>query len=156
MLRSDAQVAVDDVALACRRAEIDYADSAELAGDDALAHLFTRLGNERRAMAEELGMRLKDLGETPTEPDPDRRSLAKLARHIKVAMVNEERLTLVRERERAEEELAEQVARTLEHEVPETTRATLERFARHVTWTLERLASARCELTAEHASGASA
>ena len=86
MIRSDLEVALDDIVLACRRSEIDYADAAALAGDDDLAHVFTRLGNERRAMAEELGMRLRRRGEAPSEPDPDRRGVAKLARHVKAAV----------------------------------------------------------------------
>jgi uncharacterized protein (TIGR02284 family) len=149
VLRDSVQVAVDEAALAARRLTIAYRDAAGLIEEDGdLSGLFRALASEHDAMAESLGELVDRLGALPSEHDPDRESLLKLIRHARAAVSSDDRLALIREAERHEDDLGAQLAAALGEKIPAEHRLPLENSARRVREAQRRLADARARIMA--------
>ncbi len=113
MLRTDEVVALDDVVIAHKRAASTCEDAAGLVAHEPLATVLGELGAEHRRMAGDASRLLGELHELPSEPDPDREALRKLARHARSALEHHDVPSPLRDCERDEDRLSESIATTL-------------------------------------------
>lgn len=143
MLRAESLVAVDDVALAHRRAARGYEHAAGMLDDDELAEMFAALARQHRDMADALAPHIRRLGGHPSEPDPDRALVQSAVRHVKSALATDAQMTLLRERERDEHDLAEHLDQALARGLPAETAELLAQQRDVVAATRRRLALAR-------------
>lgn len=103
MIRSDEQVALEDLHRALRRTAAGHRDAAgTLETDDELASRLRALADRRDAEADRVADLIRQTGELPDEPDADRETLRTAARHIKAAVSRD---ALVRDRQHAEDDL---------------------------------------------------
>ena len=146
MLRDEALVAVDRVALTSRGAAVAYADAASLADHGDLSALFADLARERDHMAAGLVPHIHALGGNPSDINPERALVGKAARRVRSALSADEHLALIRDRASEEDELAACIAAALAHDLPADTQRQLEHDARQVAAAQVRLARARAAI----------
>ena len=127
MLRSELQIALNDVEVALQEAADGHEWAADSAPDPQLADLLRELAGERRALAEALGEQLKALGDLPRAPDTDLETVRDLVSRIKAAFSPDERQALLDDRAAAEAHL-EACARTVlaRDDLSDETRALLQ------------------------------
>lgn len=116
MLRDASVVAADNVCLACENAAIAYEDAAAILRDEHSreAELFADLAAERWLLVHAFRDQIRAMGDLPSEHKPDRSTIAKLVRHAKAALLADETLGLIAERQEAEEALLASIAQALE------------------------------------------
>jgi hypothetical protein len=109
MIRSDEQVALEDLHRALRRTAAGHRDAAGTldAGDRVRVSRLTDLADERERQADEIAALIRATGDLPDAPDADRETLRTAARHLKAAVSRD---ALLRDRQHAEEGLARVVA----------------------------------------------
>jgi uncharacterized protein (TIGR02284 family) len=105
MLRSELQIALNDVQVALQEAADGHEWAADFVPDPQLGDLLRELALERRSLAEALGEQLKALGDLPRAPDTDLETVRDLVSRIKAAFSPDERQALLDDRAAAEARL---------------------------------------------------
>lgn len=145
-MRGDAEVALDDVTVGCKRTAEHLSDAAEVIDeeDPALAALFRRLADDRAALAADLERQMLEMDAFPGAPDADREFVGQLARRLRHVLSSHDREALLDDRIQESEDLAHDTstARARDDIPPaaqDVLRAVQERVAAH----LEDLKAAR-------------
>jgi uncharacterized protein (TIGR02284 family) len=146
LIRDERQAALNDIIEHCRQAAELYREAAGLTRDGSLAALFASIGRLRGELAAGLAPHVRRLGDLPAAPDRDRETVAELTARIKSALAEDERLELLAERQRGEDELQRLVAAALRQELPGETDACLRDALKEIAATRERLAAARAAI----------
>lgn len=76
ILRSEQQVALQQLYHLAQESIDHYQDSAEFVDDADVARLFTRIANERKPLVEQLAQVIRDTGDLPAAPDAGIRTRA--------------------------------------------------------------------------------
>ncbi len=127
LLRDERQVALDCVIVSCKNAADAYDDAAALAEDPATESLFRELSRRREAMARELEVHMRALGDLPSDPDVESETVGQVWRHLKATFSEDARRPLVQEAAALEEQLAKCIDDALAVDLPEDTLALLRR-----------------------------
>lgn len=124
--RSDAEIALDDVTIGCKRTAAHLADSADLAEDPDVAALFRGLSARRADWGAEMERRMLEMDLDPGAPDDDGETVRQMARHLKAAFTNAEHRDLLDDCLTESEDLATTVSKALQtDDVSEAARDTL-------------------------------
>lgn len=115
MLRTDQELALDDVTEASKYAADQFEKLAELSKDSALSELIGNLEETHRRHVSKLEELIRRMGNLPSAPDPDREALSRLGMRVKAAFAQDR-----------EGELAE-CCREIESRVIETVREAREK-----------------------------
>ena len=142
-LRDDKQTALNDVIYAVKDSAHHYQQAAEFVSDAGLAELFRTIAGQRETLATELDAHIRRLHDLPREPDPDRETMDAVITRLKAALTGDERLSVLEEREQAEDELRTCIEAALAQDLPEATQAVLTRLHDEVIATQERLSSVK-------------
>ncbi|SRR5690606_18017288 len=110
MLRTESQVALQDLLEALRTAADQYADNAEVLAESELAELCRTLALRRGQQAQAVADELRRGGDLPGEPDADRETLQRLGQRLRTLVAGNERAVVARDRLDAETALAELAA----------------------------------------------
>lgn len=110
MLRTESQVALQDLLEALRTAADQYADNAEVLAESELAELCRALALRRGQQAQAVADELRRGGDLPGEPDADRETLQRLGQRLRTLVAGNERAVVARDRLDAETALAELAA----------------------------------------------
>lgn len=145
MLISDEQIAMNEVIVKCRELADYYRESAEVLEDTGLSDLFHELSRQHEAAAEDLERRIRETGELPKAPDADREAVELLLSRLKASLSEDERSTLLEEREQVETELAECAAKALQRDLPQKIHSLLERIRSDAVFAKERLRAMRAQ-----------
>ena len=143
MLRDDKQTALNDVIYAVKDSAHHYQEAAGIVSDVGLAELFRTIAGQRETLATELDAHIRRLHDLPREPDPDREAVDAVLTRLKAALTGDERLSVLDEREQADDELRICIEAALAQDLPEATQAVLTRLHEEVIATRERLSVAR-------------
>ena len=143
MLRDDKQTALNDVIYAVKDSAHHYREAAEIVSDLGLADLFRTIADQRESLAKELDVHIRQLHDLPREPDPDRETVDAVITRLKAALTGDERLSVLDEREQAEDELRACIEVALAQDLPEATQAVLTRLYDEAIATQERLSAAK-------------
>jgi uncharacterized protein (TIGR02284 family) len=143
MLRDDKQTALNDVIYAVKDSAHHYREAADIVSDVGLADLFRTIARQRETLVTELEVHIRRLHDLPREPDPDREIVDAVITRLKAALTGDERLSVLDEREQAEDELRACIEVALAQALPEATQAVLTRLLNEAIATQERLFTAR-------------
>ena len=149
MFRDDRQTALDDCIVSCKDVAIHYEEAAGIVDDAQLSELFKEVAGQRREMAAELERHLLKLGDVPSDPDSDSEAARELFLRIKTALSEDERITLLNDRERAEEEMVDCFQAALQTDLPKEVCEILKRFCSDSMAARARLAEVRATLQAK-------
>lgn len=142
MLRSELQIALNDVEVALQEAADGHEWAADFVADPEFADLLRQLAGERRGLAEALGEQLKALGDLPRTPDTDLETVRDLVSRIKAAFSPDESQALLDDRASAEAHL-EACARTAltRDDLSDETRALLQKILEAARLAKERMSA---------------
>ena len=143
MLRDDKQTALNDVIYAVKDSVHHYQEAADFVSANGLAELFRTIAGQRETLVTELEVHIRRLHDLPREPDPDRETVDAVITRIKAALTGDDCLSVLEEREQAEDELRSCIDVALAQDFPEATQAVLTRLRDEVIATQERLSTAR-------------
>ncbi len=139
LLRTDAQVAIDDLLVAIEDSAEKYYDAAEFLDVAAVAAVMQWIGDQRQELAARFDRALRSLGERPSVPDPERQSLEKLAQHLNAAMAHARVAPVLEQRLAAEQHLARLAADARGAGLDDDCRELVDALAEHVAVVTERL-----------------
>ena len=140
MLRTELQIALNDVAVALQEAADGHEWAADFVPDPQLADLLRELAGERRSLAAALGEQLKALGDLPRAPDTDLETVRDLVSRIKAAFSPDERQALLEDRAAAEANLESRVETALARDdLPDDARALLREVLERARLAKERI-----------------
>jgi uncharacterized protein (TIGR02284 family) len=145
MLMSDGEIALDEVIVACKEAAHGYQQALDSIEDVRLSGLLQDFLQRRQTYGMELETHLRELGYLPREPDADKETVNELFNRAKVLLADDDRITLLEEREQAEAHLADLVNNALGQALPEPALATLRRLQADIETVRERLATAKAD-----------
>jgi Domain of unknown function (DUF2383) len=145
LLRTELQVALNDVIVACQEGADGHETAADVIPDDELAARLRAFARERREAAERLGEHLRALGDLPTVPDSDLEALRDLISRFKSALSPEEWRSLLDDRIQAEQHVVACARAALALEQREETRAVLHEIEDAAIETCEYLTSLQPE-----------
>lgn len=114
MLRSDWEVALDEVIVACEEAAEGHAEGARHpSAESEIGAFLTELARQRRQQAAVLEERLRALGKLPRTPDRDSETIRHLIERVREAVSRDGARVLLDERARDEARLLERVEAAL-------------------------------------------
>jgi uncharacterized protein (TIGR02284 family) len=143
LLRTNQQLALNDVGSLCIASADHYEAAAGKTADPELTGLFAELAAQRRQLAEELAEHIRALDDLPQQPDPDMEAVDHLLSSVKALFSTDERRVLIDEREQFEHKFAEAVQAAQQEELPVEAKALLGRIAGHVAESVRRLEAMR-------------
>ena len=138
---SDTEVALNELLVACR-ASIDHYDAAcGLIDDEDKITLFRSITNQRTDLSEQLAAAIRELGDLPSAPDPDKETSEILIEHLGASLSENDEDYIMSQRIKAEEHLQSLVddARELESALSEPHRALLIDLSKHIDETIKAL-----------------
>ncbi len=138
-LRTDTQVAIDDLLVAIEDSAEKYYDAAEFLDAAAVAAVMQWIGDQRQEMADRFETALRNLGERPSVPDPERQSLEKLVQHLDATMAHARVVPVLEQRLEAEQHLARLAADARAADLDDSCSALVEALEDHVALVTSRL-----------------
>jgi hypothetical protein len=143
LLRSDEQVALNDLLVASETSVDHYRDTAELVLHSPVSKEMQAVANERQALVKQLEYAVRASGDLPSEPDADRESVEKLYHRVHAAVADDEIGDLLEQRLHGEHELARQVAMIREKQWAPQHDGLIAAIGRHAQHTIARLEALR-------------
>lgn len=137
ILKDPAEIALNNLHVALRKAADQYPHAANLAEDPALADLFRELAAERQRMADTLEEHIRVIG-LPRMPHAEREGVEKLITSVKVALASDQRTALLKDQEQLEQEIAQTSTAALQEQLSEQSREFVRDIAEHVLQTQDR------------------
>lgn len=145
ILRSEQQVALQQLYRLAQESIDHYQDSAEFVDDADAAGLFTRIANERKPLVEQLAQVIRDTGDLPAAPDADRETGEQLLHRLHAWFTADQTRDVIEQRLEAETELAQVLADSKNETSDPTYQDLHQRFVtqvEHTTRTLKQAHSA--------------
>lgn len=143
MLRSDAELALDEVTEICKAVADHYRSVRAAAHTPELAAVFVSLEEQRRRYVAVLEEETRRLGNLPGAPDRDREALEHLVVRLRAAFAEDERIPLLASCEKMEDHLAHALRQALGQPIPENLRRLLRQLEQSVSEARRSLAAAR-------------
>lgn len=85
-LLSDIEVALNELLVACRESIDHYQDAAELVGQSDIAERFLDIAKRRKLFLNRLASTIRELGDLPSTPDPDKETSEMMLHHLGAAL----------------------------------------------------------------------
>jgi len=104
-LLSDIEVALNELFVACRESIDHYKDAAELVGQPDIAKIFLDIANNRKLFLTRLASAIKELGDLPSVPDPDKEAGEMMYHHLGAALSADYTNEALTQRVKAEENI---------------------------------------------------
>lgn len=104
-LLSDTEVALNELLVACRESIDHYQDAAELVGQSDIAKIFLDIANNRKLFLTRLASAIKELGDLPSAPDPDKEAGEMMLHHLGAALSADYTNEALTQRVKAEEHI---------------------------------------------------
>ncbi len=109
LLRDELETALNDLVVLCEDAADAYASAAESLDDAGLATLLRDFAGQRRAMAAQLGVRVRERGDIPRGADPDFEAARALFGRLKALFAPDQRRSLLDHCAAADQDLIERL-----------------------------------------------
>ncbi len=109
LLRTDKEVALNDLLVASRESIDHYQDAVEYLDDDHVTPVLRMIMQERLGFIERIEQAIRALGDLPSVPDPDRETGEMLLHHITAALSSDTATQILEQRLKAERHLLELV-----------------------------------------------
>ena len=109
LLRTDKEVALNDLLVASRESIDHYQDAVEYLDYDHVTPVLRMIMQERLGFIERIEQAIRALGDLPSVPDPDRETGEMLLHHITAALSSDTATQILEQRLKAERHLLELV-----------------------------------------------
>jgi hypothetical protein len=140
-LLSDAEVALNELLVACRESVDHYQDAIKLVEQSEATDIFRDIANQRKLFFNRLANAIRELGDLPSAPDPDKETTEMIIHHLGAALSPDYLSEAISQRISAEEHIQELIAKARETEINETGSVLLNDLSLHVDETIKTLAT---------------
>tara|TARA_A100000171_G_C2140055_1_gene154389 strand:- start:6866 stop:7312 length:447 start_codon:yes stop_codon:yes gene_type:complete len=110
VLRSDLQVALDDLHVALMASADDYRDAAEFVSDDTVKELFVQIAEKRQVLAQSAEKAIRASDDLPSAPDPDRQTGQHFLQRLEAAFSADQTIEIIEQRLTEESQLEQLVS----------------------------------------------
>jgi hypothetical protein len=138
-LRSDQEVALNDLLVALRESVDHYNDAIELVDPSPLTPLLREAAIQRSQFIPRLEDAIRQLGDLPSVPDPDKESGEMLIHHVGAALSNDYEPDVIEQRIASDQQLAQLVNDARKNTSEASFTQLMEDIATHITQTLVHL-----------------
>lgn len=139
LIRTDQQVALNTALVAIETSADHYHAAAEHLKDSPVSAALRRISDERNSLSQRFKAAIRNSGDLPPEPDPDRESLEQLAQQIGAAIAPDQTLKVLEQRLAAEQKLAALIADTRDAKLNAASDALFAELVEHIHSVTERL-----------------
>lgn len=109
LLRTDKEVALNDLLVASRETVDHYQDAVEYLNDDHITPVLRMIMQERQGFIQRIEQAIRALGDLPSVPDPDRETGEMLLHHVTAALSSDTATQILEQRIKAERHVLELV-----------------------------------------------
>ena len=109
LLRTDKEVALNDLLVASRETIDHYQDAVEYLNDDHITPVLRMIMQERQGFIQRIEQAIRALGDLPSVPDPDRETGEMLLHHVTAALSSDTATQILEQRIKAERHVLELV-----------------------------------------------
>ena len=102
LLRTDKEVALNDLLVASRETADHYQDALEYLDDHPITPALRDIMQERLSVIERIEQAIRALGDLPSMPDPDRETGEMLLHHVTAALSSDSATEILEQRIKAE------------------------------------------------------
>lgn len=145
-LLSDTEVALNELLVACRESVDHYQDAITLVEQAEISDSFRDIANHRKLFFNRLASAIRELGDLPSAPDPDKEASEMIIHHLGAALSPDYSREVLTQRITAEEHIKTLIDNTRATEINETGRALLDDLSQHVEETIKTLSTIRLRI----------
>lgn len=139
LLRTDQQVALNTALVAIQTSADHFHAAAEHLNDSTISEALHQIGYERNRLSQGFKTAIRDSGDLPPEPDPERESLEQLAQQLGAAVAPDQTVKFLEQRLAAEHKLSEQVDAIRNVKLDEASSVLFAELAEHINTVTQRL-----------------
>jgi hypothetical protein len=136
---SEVEVALNEVLIAFHKSIDHYEDAIKSIHDKDKAILFRGIVTPRKSLIAALTTAIRDLGDLPSEPDPDQETTEMIIERVGASLSEDDDRYIISTRIAAEEQIQILVSQTRELDIAESVRALLSDVSKHVNATIKAL-----------------
>jgi hypothetical protein len=139
ILRTDKEVALNDLLVASRETIDHYQDAIEYLDDGTIAAILREIIAQREPLIARIETAIRALGDLPSVPDPDKETGEMIIHHVSAALSSDTAHEVVEQRIKADYHLAELIQACRDVGLADDQGALLDALAAHLTDTLQKL-----------------
>lgn len=136
---SEVEVALNEVLIAFHKSIDHYEDAIKFIHDKDKAILFRGIVTPRKSLIAALTTAIRDLGDLPSEPDPDQETTEMIIERVGASLSEDDDRYIISTRIAAEEQIQILVSQARELDISESVRALLSDVSKHVNATIKAL-----------------
>ncbi len=140
-LLSDLEVSFNELLVACRESVDHFRDATRILAAEKIAQELTQIADAREKFIPLLEQRIRELGDLPAMPDPDKKDSEMLLHHIGAAVSDDYTNALLQQRIDAEKKILDLIAKTRTHDEHNTSDELLNNLRTHAGNTIEKLSA---------------
>ena len=140
-LLSDTEVLLNELLVACRESVDHYQDAINLVEKPEIGSSFEAIANQRKLFCKRLAEAIRELGDLPSVPDPDKETGAMIIHHLGAALSPDYTNEVLTQRIAAEEHILELIGKAQEIKESEFCAALLNDLSKHAVETLDILSN---------------
>lgn len=141
-LLSDTEVALNELLVACRESIDHYQDAAELVGQSDIAERFLDIAKRRKLFLNRLSSAIRDLGDLPSVPDPDKEAGEMILHRLGAALSSDYTNEALTQRIKTEEHILALVHATRKTEPNQSCTTLLIELSSHIEEAINTLTAA--------------
>lgn len=141
-LLSDTEVALNEILVACRESVDHYEDAIKLVENPDITERFQKIATQRKLFFKRLSVAIRELGDLPSVPDPDKETGEMILHHLGAALTPDYTNEVLTQRIEREQQLLELIRNARNTDVNETCRTLLDDLSAHVNDAITLLSSA--------------
>lgn len=138
-LLSDLEVALNELLVACRESVDHFRDASRIIAAEKMVQDLKEIADAREYFIPTLENKIRDLGDLPAVPDPDKEDSEMLIHHIGAAVSDDYTCTLLQQRIDAEKNILELIKRAKNNDDDNACKKLLEELTLQVNRTIEKL-----------------
>lgn len=139
IIRTDKEVALNDLLVASRETVDHYRDAAEFLEDVKITSILREIADQREPFVARLTHAVRALGDLPSMPDPDKETGAMLLHHAGAFLSDDYATEVLQQRIEAEQHLAELIEAGRAVGLEEECETLLDEISEHVARTNNQL-----------------
>lgn len=147
LIRSDKEVALNDLIVATRETVDHYRDAVEFLEDENLKRVFSTIANQREGFIERLENAVRALGDLPSVPDPDKEAGTMLLHHAGALLTGDYNPKVIEQRLAAEQHLEELITNGRSAGLEAYCATLMDHLDEHVEQVIKQLEALRTQYT---------
>lgn len=140
-LLSDLEVALNELLVACRESVDHFRDATQLISAKTISYEFIRIADTREYFIPKLEQRIRELGDLPSVPDPDKEDSEMLLHHLGAVVADDYTHKVLQQRIAAEKNIVSLIEQASSNDADNFCGDLLKDLASHAHSNIEKLSA---------------